>query len=44
MGILMEIIDSPGRSMSAKILHENEYVEVAYKDLMVLENELNKDG
>ena len=43
MGILMEIIDSPGRSLSAKILHENEYVEVAYKDLIVLENELNKD-
>jgi len=43
MGILMEIIDSPGRHMSAKILHDNEYVDVIYKDLMILENELNKD-
>jgi hypothetical protein len=37
VGILMHIIDAPGGEMIGKIIHDNNYVDVPYKDLMILE-------
>ena len=44
VGILMHIVDNPGGSKIGKIIYENEYSDVPYKDLMILEeNNYKKD-
>ncbi len=42
VGLLMEITDRPGKRIKAKLLHDNEVIEVNYDDLIILENDVNK--
>ena len=37
VGILTNIIDVPGGKMVGRMIHDNKYVDVPYKDLMILE-------
>ena len=37
VGILMHIVDNPGSAKVGKIIHESQYSNVPYKDLMILE-------